>query len=90
LEAEVGIEQVSQLSKSPPKSFGSGNFSKCCTDKETNIDKCLNQANNAQQTPTHANTFSARFSTRCSGLVDDLRCRKRLGGLLRYYYLDAA
>jgi len=28
LEAEVGIEQVSQLSRIPPKPFGSGNFSK--------------------------------------------------------------
>ena len=39
LEAEVGIEPVSQLSKIPPKPFGSGNFSKCCTDKEINTDK---------------------------------------------------
>jgi hypothetical protein len=39
LEARVGIEQVSQLSKIPPKPFGSGNFSKCCTDKEINTDK---------------------------------------------------
>jgi hypothetical protein len=47
LEARVGIEQVSQLSKTPPKPFGSGNFSKCCTDKEVTSNKWLNQANNA-------------------------------------------
>jgi hypothetical protein len=35
-EARVEIEQVSQLSKIPPKPFGSGNFSKYCTDKEIN------------------------------------------------------
>ena len=36
LEARVGIEQVSRLSKSPPKPFGSGHFPNCCTGKEIN------------------------------------------------------
>ena len=34
LEARVGIEQVLLPSEIPPKPFGSGYFSKCCTDKE--------------------------------------------------------
>jgi len=55
LEAEVGIEQVFQLSEIPPKPFGSGNFFKCCTGKEIKGIAVLNQANNAQQVPTISN-----------------------------------
>jgi hypothetical protein len=30
----VGLDQIAQLSKTTAKPFGSGNFSKCCNDKE--------------------------------------------------------
>ena len=80
LEARVGIEQVSEQSKTTPKPFGSGSFSNCCTGKHINSNEPLNQANNAQQLPTipsASNTLSARFGAppspvlvrQCGGLA---------------------
>jgi len=57
LEARVGIEQNFQLFRIPPKPFGSGDFSKCCTDKEFNLVVAVNQANNLQQFPTRTSLF---------------------------------
>ena len=55
LETEVGIGQVLPSSETAPKPFSSGNFSKCCIDKDINSDGSLNQANNYQQPPTILN-----------------------------------
>jgi hypothetical protein len=57
MEARVGIEQVSRLSKTPPKPFGSGYFSNCCIDKEIITYRRLNQVNNFQPTPTNTNPY---------------------------------
>ena len=51
LEARVGIGQRSGPFQTSPKPFGSGYFSKCCTDKEINRKGSLNQANNSQHGP---------------------------------------
>jgi hypothetical protein len=55
-EARVGIAQGLLLIQNPPKPFGSGNFSNCCTDKEVIKVMRWNQANFSQLTP--ANIYS--------------------------------
>ena len=57
LQAEVGIEPVSGRSQTTPNPFGSGSFSNCCTGKHLNRTEPLNQANNAQQSPTIPSGF---------------------------------
>ena len=57
MEARVGIEPGSELSQIPPKPFGSGSFSNCCTGKDINRIESLNQANNAQHSPAIPNYF---------------------------------
>src|ERR1035441_4229244 len=56
-QAEVGIDRVSRLSKTPPKPFGSGYFSNCCIGKEIITYRRLNQVNNFQPTPTNTNPY---------------------------------
>ena len=52
LEARVGIAQGLPLFLISPKPFGSGNFHKCCTDKEIIRVIGVNQANNFELIPT--------------------------------------
>ena len=52
LEARVGIAQGLLRFLNSPKPFGSGNFHKCCTDKEIIRVIGVNQANNFQLMPT--------------------------------------
>jgi hypothetical protein len=53
----VGIEPVSERSKTTPKPFGSGSFSNCCTGKHINSYEPLNQANNSQHSPATPSDF---------------------------------
>jgi hypothetical protein len=61
--ARVGIGQRLHLFQTSPKPFGSGNFSKCCSDKDVKGTGWVNQANNCQHKPTNpsvTNRFGAR------------------------------